>query len=367
MECSRVLEKLSCFVDGVLDEHTLEMVESHLAECEGCRRELASLRALVRAAASIPEAHPPSGLKQQVRLAVRDSKQHARRCGQVSGLLSAHLDGKTTSGESVLVASHLRECEECASEARVLRTLVEVTRTIDEVAPPANLRSRILSAVANEPAPRASILSRWLPDSGWTRWAGGAVAAGAVAVAAMTTLPGTPEAPRKIDSAPVRATAPKVRPATPAPIPDIAVASLAAPKAEAKEHVRQARKVRRIQQSPAPAAVAAAPVKTPSPAKRVVTAATESTPTPSMELDAKLDQPVSPADSPEPTEAVAAPAPPAGSGPGPQKRGEPALKVAIATAFSEDAQEWAKQAKSEASMRKGEAGAVGFQIITSRF
>ena len=55
MNCFNVVEKLSFYIDGVLDEHTLEQIEAHLAECEYCRNELASLKMLVQASSEIDQ------------------------------------------------------------------------------------------------------------------------------------------------------------------------------------------------------------------------------------------------------------------------------------------------------------------------
>ena len=48
MECSKVKELLSEYLDGMLDEEAGARVQAHLSECADCRDEHASLKALVR-------------------------------------------------------------------------------------------------------------------------------------------------------------------------------------------------------------------------------------------------------------------------------------------------------------------------------
>jgi len=48
MDCEYIKENLPAFIDGELEEDAIVRVESHLAECEGCRSELEDLRRTAR-------------------------------------------------------------------------------------------------------------------------------------------------------------------------------------------------------------------------------------------------------------------------------------------------------------------------------
>lgn len=72
MDCSRVTERLSFYLDGVLDEHTLELVEAHLSICPHCRQELAFLKIMVEAAGEIESINPPAGLRTRIATAIRE-------------------------------------------------------------------------------------------------------------------------------------------------------------------------------------------------------------------------------------------------------------------------------------------------------
>ncbi|MBW2641389.1 MAG: zf-HC2 domain-containing protein, partial [Deltaproteobacteria bacterium] len=47
MDCAAILDLLSEYIDGTLDVQTRTAVEKHIAVCENCKQELASLRAIV--------------------------------------------------------------------------------------------------------------------------------------------------------------------------------------------------------------------------------------------------------------------------------------------------------------------------------
>jgi anti-sigma factor RsiW len=55
LACRDVVEILSDYLDGALDDDTREVVETHLASCEGCDRALAQLRETVRATGMLSE------------------------------------------------------------------------------------------------------------------------------------------------------------------------------------------------------------------------------------------------------------------------------------------------------------------------
>lgn len=67
MECTGARERLSCYLDGELDEFTLELIEAHLAVCSDCRRELVLLKAVVDASMAIERLDAPSDLKTRIR------------------------------------------------------------------------------------------------------------------------------------------------------------------------------------------------------------------------------------------------------------------------------------------------------------
>ena len=62
MHCSQITDLLSEYVDDVLDPTTRARVEEHLADCQTCTAELASLRTYLEAMGSLPQAQAPADL-----------------------------------------------------------------------------------------------------------------------------------------------------------------------------------------------------------------------------------------------------------------------------------------------------------------
>ncbi len=60
MECRKIRELLSEYLDGMLDEKTDALVRAHLSECPGCREEHASLQALVHELGAMEAVTPPA-------------------------------------------------------------------------------------------------------------------------------------------------------------------------------------------------------------------------------------------------------------------------------------------------------------------
>lgn len=66
MQCTEVKERLSEYIDGVLDPETRGLMEEHLAACEGCAGELTSLRTLIQELGSLDPVEPPRDFFEQL-------------------------------------------------------------------------------------------------------------------------------------------------------------------------------------------------------------------------------------------------------------------------------------------------------------
>jgi len=72
MKCEHVQEKLSEYLDGLLDRDTSGLIQSHLASCPHCQAEIQALTEAKRAVAGLPVIEPPSGFSQRVMGRVRE-------------------------------------------------------------------------------------------------------------------------------------------------------------------------------------------------------------------------------------------------------------------------------------------------------
>jgi hypothetical protein len=66
MDCGEIKERLSAYVDDVLDAESKAVVEKHLSTCKDCQQELVSLKALVRELGSLESVEPPRDFLDQV-------------------------------------------------------------------------------------------------------------------------------------------------------------------------------------------------------------------------------------------------------------------------------------------------------------
>ncbi|MGD8757845.1 MAG: zf-HC2 domain-containing protein [Deltaproteobacteria bacterium] len=66
MECTRIKDLLSEYLDGMLDAQTEARVEEHLSTCQGCKEELAGLKALVKELSALESMEAPKDFLDQV-------------------------------------------------------------------------------------------------------------------------------------------------------------------------------------------------------------------------------------------------------------------------------------------------------------
>ena len=77
MSCSDWEERLSLYVDGLLNPFVENAVEAHLSRCEACRHTVAIWRSVGTVIRRLPSVNPPSDL----RLRILDSTMHRRLRG----------------------------------------------------------------------------------------------------------------------------------------------------------------------------------------------------------------------------------------------------------------------------------------------
>jgi anti-sigma factor RsiW len=64
--CQEFVELLTEYVEGVLDEPTLSLVENHLALCDGCVTYIDQMRATVAALGTLPPEPVPEELHRAI-------------------------------------------------------------------------------------------------------------------------------------------------------------------------------------------------------------------------------------------------------------------------------------------------------------
>jgi len=320
MECSKMTEKLSLYIDGMLDERTLESVEAHLAECASCRSELDSLRTLVAVCGQMHSAEPPADLRQRI------------------------------------AASSSREADRDDAGLAVLFAEAGMSEMVD---PPSDLRMRILAATtARQARPTFAEWIAHLFAVRGVRWAGGAVAVGAIAI---TLIANAPQQNSPIKQSPVarttvsRSAVAAAHPAQAGPV----VASTQTQERTHRRAVRRSQKVARMVAQAAPTTKETAPrpaVKQPD--TRTASAVTDEPPL----------VPMTAHDSEPARETVVAASPAKRSDSEGSTVVKPvAIRVASVPISIKPDSDWSKQIKEEAAMRRGEGRSATLLIVNSRF
>jgi hypothetical protein len=78
MVCNEVRERLSEYLDGVLPMETKTRVDQHLSACAGCRKELESLKTVVRELNTLPQVEAPGDFLQQLHARMTERPWHQR-------------------------------------------------------------------------------------------------------------------------------------------------------------------------------------------------------------------------------------------------------------------------------------------------
>ncbi len=76
LNCPKVRESLSAWLDGELAPEMAAWVDRHLESCDSCLRELAQLEALEQALAALPAPAAPSGLPEKVAARLQRPRRH---------------------------------------------------------------------------------------------------------------------------------------------------------------------------------------------------------------------------------------------------------------------------------------------------
>lgn len=79
MNCERVLNRLSEFLDGVLDSERTSQVAQHLEQCAGCRTEFERLATLRKKLSSLGTIHAPDYLQHLIQLRLNNEEQNTLR------------------------------------------------------------------------------------------------------------------------------------------------------------------------------------------------------------------------------------------------------------------------------------------------
>jgi len=106
MDCKEVLDLLSEYIDGGLDERERDLVSSHLGECSGCREQLEAMKTAVSMVQGLGEIEVPAEVSSSLRnIAALEGKAQAKQGQKRSKKSSLHyLVAATAVAAAALIA-----------------------------------------------------------------------------------------------------------------------------------------------------------------------------------------------------------------------------------------------------------------------
>jgi len=166
MECTRIKERLSEYVDGMLDAQTEARIEEHLSTCKACKEELAGLKALVKELSALESVAAPEDFLDKVheRIEPRFSLRKIIRTLFVPARIKIPLELATAAAMVVLVFAILNVQQSKQPMVNGPRVSRELTAAGNFEVPPAKPTAKkdifkpepSLEAVAVQPLERES-------------------------------------------------------------------------------------------------------------------------------------------------------------------------------------------------------------------
>ncbi len=141
MECAKIKDLLSEYIDGTLDAQTKALIDEHLLACPECNEELASLKTLIRELGSVESFKAPDDFLEKLheRLEPRVSFRKIMRILFVPGRIKIPLEFATATAMAVLIFSilYIQQPEKMISDVPESSTHVEMAEetSMDAVSP----------------------------------------------------------------------------------------------------------------------------------------------------------------------------------------------------------------------------------------
>ncbi len=141
MECAKIKDLLSEYIDGTLDAQTKALIDEHLLACPECNEELASLKTLIRELGSVESFKAPDDFLEKLheRLEPRFSFRKIMRILFVPGRIKIPLEFAAATAMAVLIFSilYIQQPEKMIPYVPESSTHVKVTgkTSMDTVSP----------------------------------------------------------------------------------------------------------------------------------------------------------------------------------------------------------------------------------------
>lgn len=88
MQCHKVNDLLSAYVDGMLDPSIRKKVDLHFGQCPDCRAEFDEFKAVLNLLHELPQLDPPASFRRDLRVRLEQVAGFRRPAGRLHGLVS---------------------------------------------------------------------------------------------------------------------------------------------------------------------------------------------------------------------------------------------------------------------------------------
>ena len=169
MECAKIKDLLSEYIDGTLDAQTEALIDEHLLTCPKCNEELASLKTLIRELGSVESFKAPDDFLEKLheRLEPQVSFRKIMRKLFVPGRIKIPLEFATVTAMAVLIFSilYIQQPEKMIRDVPQISTHANITEktSVDEVSleakgPAYKSKAVLERATAQQTAKRIEII-----------------------------------------------------------------------------------------------------------------------------------------------------------------------------------------------------------------
>jgi len=132
--CYEYVELLDAYLDNELDAAEKSVVDSHLASCPACVRELERIKRLQLGLKTLPRLTPSRDIDFSF-LDAAPAHAQVNECAPIIPLLDAYYDLELAADEKKLVEKHLASCMSCSEHLAQIPRLVMGLKVLPQLAP----------------------------------------------------------------------------------------------------------------------------------------------------------------------------------------------------------------------------------------
>ena len=141
--CSELFEQLSAYLDDELDGADKALVESHLANCADCTKQLQDLKLVAGALKGMKRVESKRELDFSFLEAGTAQTAVAEPCQEFIEALDAYHDNELSGEEKQRVSEHLKDCQPCNKRLEDIGRIVKAIKSMPVLKPPHDIVEKV--------------------------------------------------------------------------------------------------------------------------------------------------------------------------------------------------------------------------------